>query len=103
MARRKVRRDHVDVTGSRILERHEVEALVSARLPEVWRRAEAVPDLRHRIVEVLREPANGDLATQLATLVALFSQAASLSEVEWVAWAKYAFPPIPMSSGSAEG
>ena len=83
-----------------MLDRDEVSRHVAARLPQVWGRAAAIDDLQARIIEVLRDPRNGDLPTQLDTLAVLFAPARHLSEQEWTAWAAYAFGrplPLPLS------
>lgn len=78
-----------------MLDPGEVAQQVAARLPQEWCRAAAIDDLQRRIVEVLRDPRNGDLLTQLDTLASLFRQARQLSEQEWIAWATYAFGRPP--------
>jgi hypothetical protein len=60
-------------------------------LPTEWQRAARIPGLRQRIVEVLRNPANGALDIQLDILSRLLTHPANPDEDEWLAWAGYAF------------
>ncbi len=74
-----------------VLNAQDVAAAIADRLPEEWRRAAHVEGLQDRIVEVLRDPRNGDLDQQITTLASLLRQGAALSDQEWVTWATYAF------------
>lgn len=76
-----------------MLDREEVAARVERSLPGHWRRASAVPGLQHRIIEVLRDPRNGELDEQINVLGKLLGQGDALSDQEWLEWATYAFDP----------
>lgn len=69
----------------------DVASQIAERLPVEWRRAGQVEGLQHRIIEVLRDPANGDLEQQMETLALLLRQGGSMSDQEWITWATYAF------------